>query len=200
MGISCDSWGRQEPREAACRGATVAVVESGRQATIREAGAQRVLAALTGVTHRLDTSRLAGEPRVEGHSLTHPAGLHARSNALYRPYYFVAQDLGEGDESPERVVEVAVEEDLLDVAAADAAKGRPHDGPVIPEKAGLLNLLQLHGGAPPEVSAGRELAEDPGTREARQGVAKDEGLHGAELPFRWDGALALCVGQLGYLD
>ncbi len=53
----------------------------------------------------------------------------------------MSQDLGEGDERPERVVEVAVEKDLLDIAAAEATESGAHDGPVVPQQGRFLKLL-----------------------------------------------------------
>jgi hypothetical protein len=134
--------GREPGGEAAGRLGAVAVVDAGLDDAALEAQALCKFAALAPFT-RGQAAGSTGEPGVQHHALAHPTLAHTRAQRLDHADDLVAQHLRKRDQRRHRVVEGAVHEDLLVVAAAQTAQVRPDHDPIRRRRNRFGNLLQL---------------------------------------------------------
>ena len=89
----------------------------------------------------IDAAWQAGEPGIEYDALPHVAVCYAWTHLLDHTHRFMSQNLGKADKGRQRVVKAGVHKYLLDVAAADATEGCPHDRPVVAQQRRFCNLL-----------------------------------------------------------
>ena len=166
----------QQRREAARGVARVAVVDARRELAAAEVHALREVAALAPLAGR-EPPRGAREPRVEHHAVAHPPPPHAGPDALDRRHHLVAEHLRKRDPAGHRVVEGAVQVDLLGVAAADAAEARAQHDPVVGRQRRVGDLAQLDGRERADEGARGQRREQLGRDDARHAVLEDERVH-----------------------
>src|SRR5574341_2528364 len=122
--------GRNQRREAAGGVATIAMVDARSQRTVHEVLALRVVALRTPFARRGDAARATRQPGVEHDALTHPALPHPRPDRGNVPYHLMPEHLRKRDDRSHRAVVTPLQENLLVIAAAQAAQCRAYRDPL----------------------------------------------------------------------
>ena len=118
-------------RVAAGRVVTDAGVEAGGEPAALEVHAERELPLLAHLADGRDPAGGAGEPRIQDDALARPQRGHRRAHPVDRAHDLVPHHLRKRRQRGERAVDaLEVDEDLLVVAATDAAEPRLDEHPV----------------------------------------------------------------------